>query len=119
MLFIVLMMLLMAGSAFGLTIVGTVLLRNKGWLAGWTIYCLVFALAFLQSVNDQTDGITAAYTVMLIVVPIAAAATIGCLIGLYRLRKKGSIPLSGGRVVFPLLYAALVGQIALWALSHF
>jgi hypothetical protein len=119
MLVTILIMLLFEGSAFGLTLLGAMLVRNKGWLVGWTIYALVFALAFLQAVPVRTDGITAAYMVMLIIVPIAAAAIIGCLAGLYRIRKKGPVPLSGGRLVFPLLNAAVVGQIAVWALLHF
>ena len=117
--FIILIIPLFVVSAFGLTLVGAMLVRNKGWITAWTIYALVFALAFLQAVPGQTDGINAANLVMLIIVPITAAAIIGYVVGLYRLRKRGPVPLSGGRLVFPLLYAAVVGQIAVWMLFHF
>jgi hypothetical protein len=112
------MMLLIPIIAFVLTAAGAMMLRNKGWLAAWTIYVLAFALAFLQAVPKQTDGISASYLLMLVVMPIAAATIIGGLAGLFRLRKRGSVPLSVSTVAIPLLYAAGVGLVALWMLSR-
>ncbi|MCA8901154.1 MAG: hypothetical protein KDA53_07865 [Hyphomonas sp.] len=104
--------------AFGLTAIGSVILRNRFWLAGWTLYALFITFAFWRAVGTQTDGISGGYLLMLVVVPMALATLIGGAAGLYRLRTKGAVALSVDALALPVLYAAGSGVVVSWLLTR-
>ncbi|MEZ5998554.1 MAG: hypothetical protein R3B98_07670 [Hyphomonas sp.] len=109
---------LIAILAFALTAGGALILRNRFWIAGWTLYALTLTFAFHRQVGTQTDGISASYLFMLVVVPMGLATLMGGGAALYFLRKKGSVPLTVNALAMPLLYAAGSGLVAFWLLSR-
>ena len=104
--------------AFGLTAIGSVLLRNRLWLGGWTLYALFVTLAFWRAVGTPPDGISSSYLLMLVVLPMALATVLGGAAGHYLIRKKGSVDLSVSMLAPPVLYAAGSGLVVTWLLTR-